>query len=282
MKGRIILNKLQEFVAIINSKLGEGYVYGGQNDQPLTKEALAALVKIFGRSHYYYTNYSAERWLGKEYYDCSGLIVYALRKTGLIPMVADYTSHNIFHTLCTPISKGQLKTGDLCFNNTSSGIVHVGIYMGNNRVTHARGTFYGVVNTELFASFNTFGRLKFLSANFPPIDISFEKSTKRISEAVNVYEQPDDTSKKLEAFEAGSSVETEASTGDGWYLVNTGSKMGYAKITKFFDTTELNLALDFLSQKTGIDKVYWYKQAMNTKWLDVCFIKIAKSFGGLK
>lgn len=276
------MNKLQEFVSIINTKLGQGYAYGGQSDKPLTAEALAALVKTFGRSHYYFTNYSAERWLGKEYYDCSGLMVYALRKTGLIPAVADYTAHNIFHMLCTPISKSQLRTGDICFNNTSGGIVHAGVYMGNNRVTHARGTFYGVVNTEMFTSFNTFGRLKFLSANFPPINIVFEKTAKRIGEAVKIYEQPSETSKILASLEPGSNVETQASLDENWYLINTGDRLGYAKIAKFVDTTELNLALEFLSEKSGIDKVYWYKQAMNTKWLDVCFIKIARSFGGLK
>lgn len=152
---------IEKLIDLVNSKIGCGYVFGGQNDKPLTKEALASLVKIFGRSHYYFSNYSAERWLGKEYYDCSGLIVYALQKMGLIPVNADYTADSMFNLLCIPINKAELKAGDLCFNKTSSGIVHVGVYMGDNRVTHARGTFYGVVNTALFESFNSFGRLKY-------------------------------------------------------------------------------------------------------------------------
>ncbi|MHB8061323.1 MAG: C40 family peptidase [Ruminiclostridium sp.] len=157
------MDKLQEFIAIANSKLGCGYVYGGQNDQPLTIEALKVLVKRFGRSHYYFTNYSAEKWIGKEYYDCSGLLVYTLRKLGLILKNADYTTQGIFSKLCTPITQSQLRAGDLCFKKTTEGMVHVGIYMGDNRVTHARGTFYGVVNTTLFSSFNTFGRLDFFA-----------------------------------------------------------------------------------------------------------------------
>lgn len=115
------MNKLKEFVSVINSKMGCGYVYGGQNAEPLTKEALAALVKKYGKSKYYYSNYSAEKWLGKEYYDCSGLIVYVLRKTGVIPMTADYTAQGIYSSLCIPITKKQLKTGDICFKNTSTG-----------------------------------------------------------------------------------------------------------------------------------------------------------------
>lgn len=165
MKGCNCLDNLQEFISIINSKIGEGYVYGGQNDEPLTKEALAKLVKKFGKDHYYFNNHSAERWLGKEYYDCSGLIVFTLRKMELITNTADYSAQNLFTKLCAPITQNQLKSGDLCFNKTKSGIVHVAIYMGNNKVTHARGTFYGVVNTMLFNSFNTFGRLKIFSNN---------------------------------------------------------------------------------------------------------------------
>jgi len=155
------MGKLNEFVDLINSKIGQGYVWGGQNDDLLTKEKLDKLVNIFGREHYYFDGYSAEKWIGKEYYDCSGLIVYALRKLGLIADNADYAADGLYYSLCIPISKDDLKIGDLCFRKAGNSIVHVGMYAGNNVVTHARGTAYGVVQTELFESFNLFGRLKF-------------------------------------------------------------------------------------------------------------------------
>jgi cell wall-associated NlpC family hydrolase len=69
----------------------------------------------------------------------------------------------IFSRLCIPITKDQLRAEDLCFKKASSIIVHVGIHIGNNKVTHAIGTFYGVVTTTLFSSFNTFGRLNFFA-----------------------------------------------------------------------------------------------------------------------
>lgn len=166
MEGCVGLNNLQEFIAIVNSKLGEGYVYGGQNEEPLTQADLEILIKKFGRDQYYFSNYSAEKWLGREYYDCSGLIVYALRKMGLILKKSDFTAQSLYKKLCLPITKDELRAGDLCFKKTNDGIVHVGIYIGDKRVTQARGTFYGVVNTTLFNTFNLFGRIKFFEKGF--------------------------------------------------------------------------------------------------------------------
>ncbi len=275
------MNKLQEFVSVINSKIGCGYVYGGQNAEPLTKEALAALVKKFGRSKYYYSGYSAEKWLGKEYYDCSGLIVYTLRKLGIIQKTADYTSQGIYSALCTPITKKQLKTGDICFRNTSAGIIHCGVYMGNNKVTQARGTSYGVVNTNLFDSFNVFGRLKYFAGDTSDIKITFENSTKNIVEAAYAYELPDKASKSIGSLKPGSAVNIAAVMNGSWYLVNLNGKMGYVDAEAFTNHAELRKALEFLSLKSEIDMEYWYNQAINTKWLDLCFIKIARGFGGM-
>ena len=274
------MNKLQEFIAIVNSKLGAGYVYGGQNSEPLTKEALATLVNKFGKSHYYFANYSAERWLGKEYYDCSGLIVYALRKIGVIGKNLDYTSQAIYSKLCNVITKNELKAGDLCFTKTSGGIVHVGIYMGDNRVTHARGTFYGVVNTELFKSFNEYGRLKFFANNYPAVKVNFEDSIKKVIAATNVFEQPYDKSISIGSLIAGSLVKVEGIFDNSWYMVSLGEKKGYVPFAVLSNYDELLEALTFLSEKTGVSKGYWYNQAGLIKHLDTCFIKIAKGFKG--
>lgn len=277
------MNKLQEFLAIVNSKIGAGYVYGGQSGEPLTREALAKLVNTFGRSNYYYSNYSAEKWIGYQYFDCSGLIVYTLRRMGLIPMIADYSAQSIFSVLCSPVSKSQLRPGDICFRNTdTNGIVHCGIYTGNERVTHARGTFYGVVSTQLFDSFNTFGRLKYFTGEYNDTKITCEQSVKTVPADTNIYDLPDEASAVLTKLKAGGTANIEAILSGNWYLVSLTGKMGYIKLKTLTDNDELKKALEFISQKSGIDKTYWYNQAMNTKWLDVCFIRIAEGFGGLK
>ncbi len=277
------MNKLQEFLAIVNSKIGAGYVYGGQSGEPLTREALAKLVNTFGRSNYYYSNYSAEKWIGYQYFDCSGLIVYTLRRMGLIPMIADYSAQSIFSVLCSPVSKSQLRPGDICFRNTdTNGIVHCGIYTGNDRLTHARGTFYGVVSTQLFDSFNTFGRLKYFTGEYNDTKITFEQSVKTVPADTNVYDLPDEASAVLTKLKSGGTANIKAILSGNWYLVSLTGKMGYIKLKTLTDNDELKKALEFISQKSGIDKTYWYNQAMNTKWLDVCFIRIAEGFGGLK
>lgn len=171
---------LNDFIDIINSKIGSGYLYGGQSDAPLTKEKLNWFVNTFGKEHYYFKTYNAEKWIGKEYYDCSGLIVYALIKIGLITPNEDYSSETLYKQLCKPIDKSELKAGDLCFRENSSGIVHVGVYMGNSRVTQARDTLYGVVNTELFDSFNLFGRLKFFMEENK---MSYEEIIKKVADS---------------------------------------------------------------------------------------------------
>ncbi len=277
------MNKLQEFLAIVNSKIGAGYVYGGQSGEPLTREALAKLVNTFGRSNYYYSNYSAEKWIGYQYFDCSGLIVYTLRRMGLIPMIADYSAQSIFSVLCSPVSKSQLRPGDICFRNTdTNGIVHCGIYTGNDRLTHARGTFYGVVSTQLFDSFNTFGRLKYFTGEYNDTKITFEQSVKTVPADTNIYDLPDEASAVLTKLKSGGTANIKAILSGNWYLVSLTGKMGYIKLKTLTDNDELKKALEFISQKSGIDKTYWYNQAMNTKWLDVCFIRIAEGFGGLK
>ena len=273
------MNRLREFIALINSKIGSGYVYGGQNSTPLTIEALNRLVKTYGRDHYYFSNYSAERWLGKEYYDCSGLIVYALQKIGLIPMNFDYTSNDIYVKLCKKIPKSELRVGDLCFQKPNSGIVHVGVYMGNDRVTHARGTYYGVVNTELFSSFNLFGRLKFFENEVPDFNITFISEIKKVVIDTSVYEQPYEQSASIGKLAKGKLITVEGKTDNNWYLVGIDNKKGYVQFSALKDYDELLEALEFLSVKTGISKEYWYKHTTELKWLDVCFVKIAKGFG---
>lgn len=149
------------FLELIRSKLGCGYVYGAQGEV-MTKSLLNTLVNRFGRSHYYFDGYSAEKWLGKECFDCSGLIVWALQQLGLL--TTDLTADGLYQ-LCNPVEKGKLEPGDLAFYQNSNGYKsHVGVYMGNGKVIHARGTAYGVVETEMFSSFTAFGRLKV----FPP------------------------------------------------------------------------------------------------------------------
>lgn len=151
-----------KFLELAKSRLGCGYALGSQGEI-LTPERLELLIRWTGgdRSKYISETKDARKWYGKQCFDCSGLIVWILQQLGLLQISEDYTAHGIYDRLCIPVEKSKLRPGDLCFTKDGKGgIYHVGVFTGNNRVLHARGTNYGVVETNLFLRFNVFGRLK--------------------------------------------------------------------------------------------------------------------------
>ncbi|MET8690641.1 C40 family peptidase [Streptomyces sp. NPDC004732] len=73
---------------------------------------------------------------GPHGWDCSGLVLAAYRQAGVaLPRVADAQ-----YRATQPISRGQLRRGDLVFwssNGSSSGIHHVAIYLGGGQYLEA-------------------------------------------------------------------------------------------------------------------------------------------------
>ncbi|MEU7181410.1 MULTISPECIES: C40 family peptidase [Streptomyces] len=73
---------------------------------------------------------------GPNSYDCSGLVQQAYRRAGIsVPRVADAQ-----YRAGTPISRSQLRRGDLVFwssSGSSYGIHHVAIYLGNGQYLEA-------------------------------------------------------------------------------------------------------------------------------------------------
>lgn len=67
-------------------------------------------------------------------FDCSGYTQFIFKKEGIsIPR-----STGQQYAMGTSVKKGDLKTGDLVFFNTSgNGVSHVGIYIGSNRFIHS-------------------------------------------------------------------------------------------------------------------------------------------------
>lgn len=68
---------------------------------------------------------------GPNAYDCSGLVQWAFKQAGvMLPRVAAAQS-----TVGTPVSRDQLRPGDLVF--FYSPVSHVAIYLGDGKVIHA-------------------------------------------------------------------------------------------------------------------------------------------------
>jgi len=137
------------------------YVSGGQGEK-MTPELIRRLEKDdkdYQRALDQFELHVAEH-LTLIAYDCSGLVVKYLLDKGLIP--GDLTANGIYYTICEQIGKAELQAGDLVFKKylTSNRIYHVGIYMGDGTVVHAKGRDYGVVREAISkTSWNRFGRL---------------------------------------------------------------------------------------------------------------------------
>lgn len=83
-------------------------------------------------------------------FDCSGFVQYVFQKHG-IPLPR--TSKQQW-TAGTPISTSDLRPGDLVFfaNTYTTGVSHLGIYIGNNQFIHASSS-KGVIITDLSNSY---------------------------------------------------------------------------------------------------------------------------------
>lgn len=81
--------------------------------------------------------------------DCSGLVIYALRRIKAIKETEDYRARDL-QAMSTPVTLKELKAGDLVFNKKAAAS-HVGIFIGNNEVIEAQGRDYGVTKRRLIA-----------------------------------------------------------------------------------------------------------------------------------
>lgn len=115
-------------------------------------------------------------------YDCSGLIVKYLMDNGLISH--DTSANGLYWNYCIHITKDELKAGDLVFKKyrTKNKMYHVGVYMGDGTVIHAKGRDDGVVRESITKTgWNRFGRLKVLVKDqSEPKQVTYTRLLKRM------------------------------------------------------------------------------------------------------
>ena len=96
-------------------------------------------------------------------FDCSGLISRYLQDNGIVS-----GKRNCDHlwAMCTPVTRAELRPGNLLFRERNGDMYHVGVYIGGGKVVEAKGRDDGVVLRGINASgdgyWNKFGRLKAL------------------------------------------------------------------------------------------------------------------------
>lgn len=90
---------------------------------------------------------------GPSTFDCSGLVYWSHRQAGIkIPRYTSYT----MNSAGVYVSRSEMKPGDVILfssTGTSSGIHHVGIYIGNNKMVHAPHTGDVVKITSLSSNY---------------------------------------------------------------------------------------------------------------------------------
>lgn len=145
---------VKEFIDLANSKIGCKYVWGAWGED------------------------------GGKSFDCSGFVSWLLIQIGVFNAGRREVCSGLY-TACTPISKSELQTGDLCFRGPGE---HVAIWLSDNKTVEAMGKDYGVCNGRVGNRFTHYGRIKGLSSkpNSNSNVASVSAATTSIESAVGV------------------------------------------------------------------------------------------------
>lgn len=168
--------KIDDFIAYLNSHLGDAYIWGAQGERVDNRADLEKWVRRKETSRR-----EAERALAYikkatktplYAFDCSGLIIHWLRDIkGLID--GDTNAQGLYRQ-CTQKGKlgaWQMQPGDFVFRYSfaKGKMAHVGVYVGNGMVIEAKGRDYGVVNLHLsFGGWTHQGRHPALAEDTAP------------------------------------------------------------------------------------------------------------------
>lgn len=141
---------------LLDTCVGGQYIIGGQGT-PITDEFINKAYKNYpdyfdsGRLEYFRAIAEEAEVNGYTFpddyaWDCSGLWWYAVNELGLYDEYTDRTANDTYYDYCTPISKDDLRPGDIVFYMADDGHVsHMGIVGRHGYIYEACGGFVGVV-----------------------------------------------------------------------------------------------------------------------------------------
>lgn len=140
-----------EFVNFLLSRRGCGYAFGSYG-QMCTPSLIAGL-KTKNPQESSNLDISLSKWNGRYVCDCSGLIKWFLLKKGVTR--CDTNANGMYRYWCSETSTQMPRAGYLpgpgytvVFRISGGKAVHIGIYIGHNKIIEAKGCQYGVVVTE--------------------------------------------------------------------------------------------------------------------------------------
>ena len=151
--------KAMEIVALFQKALSEkwGYIWGQSGSlwtEARQKSATREQTVKYGK-----------KWIGHYVADCSGMFSWAFKKLGGYMYHGSNTMWKSYMTAKGALSKGrrtdgqELKPGTAVFKVSGTNYHHVGLYIGNDTVIEAKGTYYGVV-TSAVSTWHAWGEMK--------------------------------------------------------------------------------------------------------------------------
>ena len=140
---------IDDFITWLKKQVGSIYVWGGQGETGFNNEWIKDMEtndKNAKRAIAFYDKQKKSGLKNIAAYDCSGLIVRFFIDNGIIKK--DITAAGLYG-LCKKTTKEKLEKGNLVFRYNGSKIHHVGVYIGNQMVIHAKGRDAGVVRIKI-------------------------------------------------------------------------------------------------------------------------------------
>lgn len=156
---------LAEFIQLITQHIDRAiYVWGGQGQIVTSETQIRRMEQTVGDADRAIALWNKRKAAGIDpvyMFDCSGLIIWALQKLGLI----DYdTTADGLRRLSKPTTSPRV--GDFAFKINADGrAYHVGIVTREGYITEAKGRDYGVVERLAGASWSAFGTNPFIDTN---------------------------------------------------------------------------------------------------------------------
>ncbi|MFA5676177.1 MAG: NlpC/P60 family protein [Christensenellales bacterium] len=147
---------IERLLTFLDGCVGGQYIFGGQG-HAITDSFIDSTYKIYpdyfdgGRLEYLRGIARSAQLNGHRFpqdyaWDCSGLWWYAANELELYEEYTDKTAHDTYYDFCNPITKEELRPGDIVFVTNAEGrVAHMGIVGRHGFIYEAVSGFAGVV-----------------------------------------------------------------------------------------------------------------------------------------
>lgn len=159
-------SKATAICALALTRIGDLYVWGASGQSDLSDSAIKNRDDEYARAIKFRDKQYSAGFSNLLAHDCSGFISWLMRQTGVWDSRRDCDG---LWGNCTEVSRTGLIAGDFLFRASGSDAndeTHVGLYIGDGKVIHAKGRDVGVVlegiNTGGSGYWHKQGRFKLL------------------------------------------------------------------------------------------------------------------------